>query len=69
VARRQGVHTSSAEYEHGSIILTTNRGIVLTITGDGYRMRRHRDAIAGLRPALTGRRGWGILVIAPWEFA
>ena len=58
-------------YEHGSIILTTNRGIadwgqifedttvatavldrllhhatVLSITGDSYRMRRHRDAIA-----------------------
>jgi len=23
---------------------------VLTITGDSYRMRRHRDAIAALRP-------------------
>ena len=28
---------------------------VLSITGDSYRMRRHRDAIATLRPALTGR--------------
>jgi DNA replication protein DnaC len=70
----------SRRYEHGSIILTTNRGIadwgaifddttvaaaildrllhhatVLTITGDSYRMRRHRDAINALRPALTGR--------------
>jgi len=25
------------------------------ITGDSYRMRRHRDAIAALLPALTGR--------------
>jgi DNA replication protein DnaC len=70
----------SRRYEHGSIVLTTNRGIadwgaifedttvaaaildrllhhatVLSITGDSYRMRRHRDAIATLRPALTGR--------------
>ena len=70
----------SRRYEHGSIILTTNRGIadwgqifedttvaaaildrllhhatVLSITGDSYRMRRHRDAIAALRPALSGR--------------
>jgi hypothetical protein len=27
----------------------------VSITGDSYRMRRHRDAIAALRPALTGR--------------
>ena len=27
---------------------------VLSVTGDSYRMRRHRDAIAALRPALTG---------------
>jgi len=70
----------SRRYEHGSIILTTNRGIadwgqifedttvaaaildrllhhatVLSITGDSYRMRRHREAIASLRPAITGR--------------
>jgi DNA replication protein DnaC len=70
----------SRRYEHGSIVLTTNRGIadwgaifddttvaaaildrllhhatVLSITGDSYRMRRHRDAIQALRPALTGR--------------
>jgi DNA replication protein DnaC len=70
----------SRRYEHGSIVLTTNRGIadwgqifedttvaaaildrllhhatVLSITGDSYRMRRHRDTIASLRPALTGR--------------
>jgi DNA replication protein DnaC len=70
----------SRRYEHGSIVLTTNRGIadwgqifedttvaaaildrllhhatVLSITGDSYRMRRHRDAIASLRPALTAR--------------
>ena len=70
----------SRRYEHGSIALTTNRGIadwgqifedttvaaaildrllhhatVLSITGDSYRMRRHRDAINALRPALTGR--------------
>jgi DNA replication protein DnaC len=70
----------SRRYEHGSIILTTNRGIadwgaifedttvatavldrllhhasVLSVTGDSYRMRRHRDAIAALRPAFTGR--------------
>ncbi len=69
----------SRRYEHGSIILTTNRGIadwgqifedttvaaaildrllhhatVLSITGDSYRMRAHRDAIQALRPALTG---------------
>jgi len=70
----------SHRYEHGSIVLTTNRGIadwgaifedttvaaaildrllhhatVLSIIGDSYRMRRHRDAIASLRPALTAR--------------
>jgi DNA replication protein DnaC len=70
----------SRRYEHGSIILTTNRAIadwghifedttvaaaildrllhhatVLSITGDSYRMRRHRDAINALRPALTGQ--------------
>lgn len=70
----------SRRYEHGSIILTTNRPIadwgtifddstvavaildrllhhatVLSITGESYRMRRHRDAINALRPALTGR--------------
>ena len=70
----------SRRYEHGSIVLTTNRGIadwghifedttvaaaildrllhhatVLSITGDSYRMRHHRDTIAALRPALTGR--------------
>jgi DNA replication protein DnaC len=69
----------SRRYEHGSIVLTTNRGIadwgaifedttvaaaildrllhhatVLAINGDSYRMRRHRDAINGLRPAITG---------------
>lgn len=69
----------SRRYEHGSIVLTTNRGIadwghifedttvatavldrllhhasVLSVTGDSYRMRRHRDAINALRPALTG---------------
>jgi DNA replication protein DnaC len=74
----------SRRYEHGSIILTTNRPIadwgaifddstvavaildrllhhatVLSITGDSYRMRRHRDAIASLRPALTGRPDGG----------
>jgi len=74
----------SRRYEHGSIVLTTNRGIadwgaifddttvaaaildrllhhatVLTITGDSYRMRRHRDAIEALRPALTGRPAGG----------
>jgi DNA replication protein DnaC len=66
-------------YEHGSIILTTNRHIadwgqifddttvaiaildrllhhatVLSINGDSYRMRAHRDAIAALRPSITG---------------
>jgi DNA replication protein DnaC len=74
----------SRRYEHGSIVLTTNRGIadwgaifddttvaaaildrllhhatVLSITGDSYRMRRHRDAINALRPALTGRTEGG----------
>ncbi len=74
----------SRRYEHGSIILTTNRGIadwgqifedttvaaaildrllhhatVLSITGDSYRMRAHRDAINALRPALTGRSQGG----------
>jgi DNA replication protein DnaC len=74
----------SRRYEHGSIVLTTNRGIadwgtifddttvavaildrllhhatVLSITGDSYRMRRHRDAIDALRPALTGRAQGG----------
>jgi DNA replication protein DnaC len=69
----------SRRYEHGSIVLTTNRHIadwgaifddttvaaaildrllhhaaVLSITGDSYRMRAHRDAIASLRPAITG---------------
>jgi len=33
----------SRRYEHGSIVLTTNR-----------RMRAHRDAINTLRPAITG---------------
>jgi hypothetical protein len=32
---------------------------VLSVTGDSYRMRRHRDAIAALRPALTSRPGGG----------
>jgi DNA replication protein DnaC len=70
----------SRRYEHGAIVLTTNRGIadwgeifedttvaaaildrllhhatVLSITGDSYRMRAHRDAINALRPALTAR--------------
>ena len=74
----------SRRYEHGSIILTTNRPIadwgaifddstvavaildrllhhatVLSITGDSYRMRRHRDAINTLRAALTGRAEGG----------
>jgi DNA replication protein DnaC len=74
----------SRRYEHGSIVLTTNRGIadwgaifedttvaaaildrllhhatVLSITGDSYRMRRHRDAISALRPALTSHREGG----------
>lgn len=67
----------SRRYEHGSIVLTTNRGIadwgqifedstvavaildrllhhatVVSISGDSYRMRAHRDAIAAIRPAL-----------------
>ncbi len=66
-------------YEHGSILLTTNRHIadwgqifedttvaiaildrllhhatVISINGDSYRMRAHRDAINALRPAITG---------------
>jgi DNA replication protein DnaC len=66
-------------YEHGSILLTTNRPIadwgqifddttvaiaildrllhhatVVSINGDSYRMRAHRDAINALRPAITG---------------
>lgn len=74
----------SRRYEHGSVVLTTNRGIadwgqifddttvavaildrllhhatVLSITGDSYRMRRHRDVVAALRPALTGRSQGG----------
>jgi hypothetical protein len=73
----------SRRYEHGSIVLTTNRGIadwghiedttvattvldrllhhasVLSVTGDSYRMRRHRDVINALRPALTGRAEGG----------
>jgi DNA replication protein DnaC len=28
---------------------------VISITGDSYRMRAHRDALASLRPAITGR--------------
>lgn len=28
---------------------------LMSITGDGYRLRRHRDAINARRPALTGR--------------
>ena len=69
----------SRRYEHGSIVLTTNRDIadwgqifddttvaaaildrllhhatVLSINGDSYRMRAHRDAINALRPAITG---------------
>ena len=44
---------------------------VLAITGDSYRMRRHRDAINAIRPALTAAprvgnfrdRIWGIPVI------
>jgi len=34
---------------------------VLSFTGDSYRMRRHRDTIAALRPALTGRPQGGEL--------
>jgi DNA replication protein DnaC len=74
----------SRRYEHGSVVLTTNRGIadwgqifddttvaaaildrllhhatVLSITGDSYRMRRHRDAINAIRPALTGHAQGG----------
>jgi DNA replication protein DnaC len=70
----------SRRYEHGSIVLTTNRHIadwghifndttvaaaildrllhhatVLSINGDSYRGCDHRDAIAALRPAITGR--------------
>jgi DNA replication protein DnaC len=70
----------SRRYEHGSTVLTTNRGIadwgaifedttvaaaildrllhhttLLSITGDSYRMRAHRDAINAIRPALTAR--------------
>jgi len=69
----------SRRYEHGSIVLTTNRHIidwgqvfndttvaaaildrllhhatVISINGDSYRMRAHRDAINALRPAITG---------------
>jgi DNA replication protein DnaC len=69
----------SRRYEHGSIVLTTNRHIadwgaifddttvaaaildrllhhatVLSINGDSYRMRAHRDAITALRGAITG---------------
>jgi DNA replication protein DnaC len=69
----------SRRYEHGSIVLTTNRHIadwghvfndttvaaaildrllhhatVLSVNGDSYRMRAHRDAINALRPAITG---------------
>jgi DNA replication protein DnaC len=69
----------SRRYEHGSIVLTTNRHIadwgqifddttvaaaildrllhhatVLSINGDSYRMRAHRDAINTLRGAITG---------------
>jgi DNA replication protein DnaC len=69
----------SRRYEHGSIVLTTNRHIVdwgqvfhdttvaaaildrllhhatvLSINGDSYRMRAHRDAVDALRPAITG---------------
>lgn len=68
----------SRRYEHGAIVLTTNRGIaswgeifedttvaaaildrllhhatVLNITGDSYRMRRHRDALQTLRAGLN----------------
>jgi DNA replication protein DnaC len=31
-----------------------HRARVLSITGDSYRMRARRDAIASLRPAITG---------------
>jgi len=81
----------SRRYEHGSIILTTNRGIadwgaifedttvatavldrllhhasVLSVTGDSYRMRRHRRApTRAHRPCA----GWGIPVITPGEFS
>jgi hypothetical protein len=69
-------------YEHGSIILTTNRHIanwgeifadttpaiaildrvlhhasVISINGDSYRMRAHRDAINALRPATPAFSG------------
>jgi DNA replication protein DnaC len=74
----------SRRYEHGSVVLTTNRGIadwgqifedstvavaildrllhhasVISITGDSYRMRAHREAVAALRGALGGRREGG----------
>jgi hypothetical protein len=32
---------------------------VLSVTGDSYRMRRHRDAITALRPAFTGPQQGG----------
>jgi IstB-like ATP binding protein len=65
-----------SRHEHGSIILTANRGIadwghifedttvatavldhstsVLFVTGDSYRMRRHREAINALLPTPPG---------------
>jgi hypothetical protein len=83
----------SRRYEHGSIVLTTNRAIadwgaifedttvaaaildrllhhatVLSITGDSYRMRRHRDAIASPRPHRAPTR-WGIPIVATGEFS
>ena len=83
----------SRRYEHGSIVLTTNRGIadrgaifedttvaaavldrllhhasVLSIAGDSYRMRRHQQAIAAIRPALTGARKDGDSHDRRWEY-
>jgi len=51
--------------------MPAHHATVLSITRDSYRMRRHRDAIAALRPPLTGqlqggnshRHNWGILAV------
>ncbi len=41
-----------------------HHALVLSVTGESYRMRRHRDALNALRPALTG----GIPMITTAEF-
>ena len=48
-------HSHSQKVAAAILDRLLHHATVLSITGDSYRMRRHRDAIASLRPAITGR--------------